>query len=79
MKIIKLDGPPFKKVQCQLPKEELHEIGWEGYREQRTKYNGQNSETCMRHAKWDIDGQLLCTQHAGMKVLEHFKEPSDPK
>ena len=73
MIIRKLDGPPFVKQQCQLPKEELHYTGWVGYREQRTRINTLSPETCMRHARWEVDGVLLCTQHAGIKALERFK------
>jgi hypothetical protein len=74
VRVVELDGPPYEKVQCQLPKEQLREIGWKGYREQRTRQNGLNADTCMRHARWEVDGVRMCTQHAGMKVLEHLKE-----
>lgn len=70
MKVVKLEGPPFEKIQCQLPKEELRELGWKGYREQRTRYNHLDASTCMRHAKWEVNGVKLCTQHAGMQALE---------
>jgi hypothetical protein len=28
----------------------------------------------MRHARWEVDGLKLCTQHAGMRVLEALAE-----
>lgn len=73
MHVNKLKGPPFEKIQCSLPKEDLNpaSLGWKGYREKRSKYNGQEPNHCMRHAKWVVDGVPLCTQHAGMKAL-HF-------
>lgn len=74
MKVLRLEGPPFEKVQCQLPKEELREIGWKGYRERRTLQNGLSAATCMRHARWEVDGLKLCTQHAGMRALEELSE-----
>lgn len=61
--------------QCSWPKENLHETGWKGYREERSQYNRKNPDTCMRHASWEIDGKSYCTQHAGLLVLEEFKEP----
>lgn len=73
MKVIKLEGPPFEKVQCQLPSGELREIGWKGYRERRAQINGNNPATCMRHARWEVDGILMCSQHAGIRALEHLK------
>lgn len=76
MKVKRLEGPPFEKIQCQLPKTELHPnaLGWKGYRETRSKRNGQNPASCMRHAMWEVDGQKLCTQHAGMKALEFLEQ-----
>ena len=73
MIIRKLDGPPFVKQQCQLPKEDLRDLGWAGYRERRTRINRLRPETCMRHARWEVDGVLLCSTHAGIKVLEEYK------
>jgi hypothetical protein len=70
MKVQKLEGPPFEKVQCQLPKTELREVGWRGYREQRAQVNGNDASTCMRHARWEVDGAMLCAQHAGLRALE---------
>lgn len=74
MKVVRLEGPPFEKVQCQLPKEDLREIGWKGYRERRAAMSGAEPSTCMRHARWEFDGLKLCTQHAGMKLLEEMAE-----
>lgn len=54
-------------------KEELRDIGWKGYREMRTRFSGMQASTCMRHARWEIDGVQLCAQHAGLKLLEHCK------
>lgn len=76
MKVQQLSGPPFVKQQCQCPRGDLHETGWAGYREQRARFNASSPDTCFRNARWSIDGTLLCTQHAGLIVLNHYKEPS---
>ena len=74
MRVRRLDKP-LEKIQCQLPKEELdpNTIGWKGYRERRSRQNGQDPSYCMRHAVWEVDGILMCTQHAGMKALEYLE------
>lgn len=74
--IVKQLPEPRERAQCELPKDELNPatIGWKGYRETRTKVNGHNPNQCMRVAAWEVDGQKLCAQHAGLKVLHHLKE-----
>ena len=73
--VIELPGPPFERVQCQLPKEELdpNSFLWEGYREKRSRGNGWDPNYCMRSARWSLDEVAMCTQHAGMKILELVK------
>lgn len=75
MKVKRLSGPPYAKVQCSLPKGDLapNTLGWAGYRELRSNFNGQSPDRCMRHARWEIDGERLCTQHAGMRALEFLE------
>ena len=76
MKVSILEGPPWEKTQCQFPKEKLRDIGWKGYREKRTELNGLDASTCMRHARWEVDGVKMCTQHAGIQAL-YFLEKKD--
>jgi hypothetical protein len=71
--VIELDGPPYEKIQCELPQVELKEIYWAGYRETRSRQNGLDPRTCMRHARWIVGDQRLCTQHAGLKILNLVK------
>jgi hypothetical protein len=74
MKVRKLEGPPYEKLQCELPQGELapNALGYKGYRERRSERNGRDPSCCMRNAMWEVDGQKLCTQHAGQKALEHL-------
>ena len=71
--VIEMDGPPFEKIQCECPASELRELGWKGYRERRSQMNGQDPKSCMRHAKWIVGNDRLCTQHAGMRLLQKLK------
>jgi hypothetical protein len=59
-------------TQCQLPKDKLTFVPWKGYRERRSDRNGKSAATCMRLAQWEVDGQCLCTQHAGIIALRHL-------
>ena len=74
MRVRKLDGPPYERLQCQLPQDELapNALGYKGYRERRSERNGQDPSRCMRYAMWDVDGLKLCTQHGGVKALKHL-------
>lgn len=74
--IVRRLSEPRERWQCDLPKEELDPgiVGWKGYREQRVKLNGMDPSRCMRVASWQIDDRVLCTQHAGICVLEHYEE-----
>lgn len=76
MQVRRVNRPTEDYAQCSYPKEKLHQIGWKGYREQRSRYTGKDTSTCMREASWEIDGAMLCTQHAGMTVLEHMETSS---
>lgn len=73
MKVRRIHRPDEEYAQCAYPKEQLREVGWKGYREKRSQFNGKNPATCMREASWEIDGRKLCTQHAGMTALEHLE------
>lgn len=77
MRVRHIHRPSEEYSQCQFPKEELHEQPWRGYRESRTRYNGKDASTCMREAQWEVDGKKLCTQHAGIRALEHLEEEGD--
>ena len=76
MIVRKLDGPPYEKRQCDLPKGDLAPgtLGWKGYREERARFNRLQPDRCMRHAKWEVDGRSLCTQHAGIAALEFLSK-----
>ncbi|WP_066681635.1 hypothetical protein [Sphingomonas sp. CCH9-E2] len=76
MIVERLDGPPYERIQCQLPKAELHDLGYKGYREKRATYSRSDPETCMRNARWRVDGLNLCTQHAGSRALDHLAGPA---
>lgn len=76
MIVERLDGPPFERMQCQLPKGELHDLGYKGYREKRASYSNSDPSTCMRNARWRVDGLHLCTQHAGARVLDELAGPA---
>ena len=73
MNVRRIHRPDEDYAQCAYPKEALRAVGWKGYREKRSQYNGKNPATCMREASWEIDGKKLCTQHAGMTALEHLE------
>lgn len=76
MRVRRVNRPTEDYAQCAFPKEQLREVGWKGYREKRSQHNGKNPETCMREASWEVDGRMLCTQHAGMAVLNHMETKS---
>lgn len=75
MKVERIDRPNSHRRQCSLPKGELNpgSIGYKGYREKRAGAHS-NPETCLRDSQWLIDGKPYCTQHAGMKALEHMAD-----
>jgi len=74
VKVRKIDRPTEDYSQCQFPKEKLNLVGWKGYREGQSRRNGRDPSTCMRPAQWEVDGQKLCTQHAGAVALEHLEK-----
>lgn len=78
--IIRRLPEPRERRQCDLPKEQLDPgtVGFKGYREQRVKLNGFNPDRCMRVASWQVNDKMLCTQHAGICVLEHYEEKDEP-
>lgn len=69
-KVEQISAPYDQKDVCQLPASELRELGWKGYREKRAAMRNQDPKTCLKHAKWVVDGRRLCSQHAGMAVLK---------
>lgn len=72
MIVRKINRAEEEYSQCQVPKEKLTSIPWKGYRERRAMSNGKSMATCMREAQWEVDGQCLCTQHAGIIALRHL-------
>lgn len=72
MTVVKIEGPPYPKAQCHFPKEQLREIGWKGYREQRVRLNKLNADYCMMHARYYVDGVPMCARHAGQHVLDQL-------
>ena len=74
MRVRRINRPEEEYCQCAYPKEQLREVGWKGYRERRSQYNGKDPSTCMREGQWEVDGKPLCTQHAGMIALEFLSK-----
>lgn len=78
MRVQKIVRHESHQRQCSLPKAELApgSLGYKGYREKRSEGTYRSSERCLRDAQWLIDGVPYCTQHAGIKALEHLADES---
>lgn len=77
MRVVLLPSRPHEQYQCQLPQEDLNpgSLGYKGYREKRAAIRPSfdfavDPHCCMRTARYEVDGQKLCAQHAGLKALE---------
>lgn len=68
----------FEKVrrpQCQSPlNREKLTPGYQVYLERRIESRGLSADYCGKFATHEVDGVLLCTQHAGSLALKEMEE-----
>lgn len=64
-----------KRPQCSSPMNR-HDLtkGYKLYLEKRLERTGKSPDFCGKFATHEVDGQLLCSQHAGQKALEHMED-----